>query len=86
MDPMTLPGNGTLKRIIATVVGGALLFMAGAILSNSTRMTAAETEIRAIKDGIVASRTETIAYRVENREEHRIITVKLDEIAKDVRK
>lgn len=83
---MTLPGNGTLKRIIATVVGGVLLFMAGAILSNANRMTAAETEIKAIKDGIIASRAETMANRVENREEHRLITAKLDEIAKDVRK
>jgi ABC-type siderophore export system fused ATPase/permease subunit len=83
---MTFPGNGTTKKIIATVVAALCLFLVTQVLINSNRITAAETEIRTIKEGIIASRAETQMNRVENREEHRIITAKLDEIAKEVRK
>ncbi len=45
---MTLPTNGTLKRIIAGVVAGVLLFMAGAVLGNRNSITAIEGRLETI--------------------------------------
>ena len=83
---MTLPGNGTLKSIIASVVGGSLLFMAGATLSNSSRIAVAETKIQVLVDIQAANFRTMETNRTENRDEHRVITVKLEEIAKEIRK
>ena len=80
---MTLPGNGTLKRIIAALVAGALLFLAGAVLSNSNRLSVAETKIQAIVTTQDETKRTLETNRIENRDEHRLI---LDEIRRGQKK
>lgn len=83
---MTLPGNGTTKRIIAGIVVAVAVFLAGAVLSNSNRITAAEAQIRAIYDTQADFKQTMETNRVENRDEHKEIKGMLGEIAKEVRK
>ena len=80
---MTLPGNGTLKRIIAALVAGILLFLAGAVLSNSNRLSVAETKIQAIVTTQDETKQTLETNRIENRDEHRLI---LDEIRRGQKK
>ena len=49
------------------------------VLLNSNRITALETEMKNLREAIIQN-------RVENREEHRLITAKLDTISLAVRK
>ena len=70
---MTLPGNGTLKRIIAALVAGILLFLAGAVLSNSNRLSVAETKIQTIVTTQDETKRTLETNRVENRDEHQRI-------------
>jgi hypothetical protein len=76
---MTLPGNGTTKKVIASVLAALCIFLISQVLATSNRVTAVETEMRSIKESLSMNRT-------ENRDEHRAIGIKLDEIAKAMRK
>jgi len=76
---MTLPGNGTTKKVIASVVAALCIFLISQVIATSNRVTAVETEMRSIRESLSMNRT-------ENRDEHRAIGIKLDEIAKDIRK
>lgn len=70
---MALPGNGTTKKIIAGVVTALLIGLVTQVLINTNRLTALETQMVGIQEGISTN-------RVENRDEHRIIGEKLDRI------
>ena len=94
---MTLPMNGTLKRIIACVVGGVILFMAGAVLGNSNRITATENQIEAICANQTELRRTMETNRGEFREDfdklrvgqedlRKELSSKLDLIAREVKK
>jgi hypothetical protein len=83
---MTLPGNGTAKRIIAGIVVAVVVFLAGAVLSNSNRITAVESKIQAIVDIQSENRKTLETNRTENRDEHKAIIAELKEISKEVRK
>jgi hypothetical protein len=74
---MTLPGNGTLKKIIATVIAGVLLILVTAVLANQNRVTALEVKIQGIETAQTRMADQIETSRKENREEHQRI---LDEI------
>jgi hypothetical protein len=76
---MTLPGNGTTKKVIASVLAALCIFLISQVLATSNRVTAVETEMKSIKEALSLNRT-------ENRDEHRDIKVALAEIAKEIRK
>ena len=94
---MTLPGNGTVKRIVACVVGGIILFMAGAVLANKSSI--AETSVRVdnnasaitlIRDQGENSRKEILDTIQRNweasRGDYKEMRALLDTIARDVKK
>lgn len=74
---MTLPENGTLKRIIAGVVVSVTMLIVGMILASERRISVLETKMTAIERGMEQNRQ-------ENREEHRLIGDKLDLIQREV--
>jgi len=83
---MTLPANGTLKRITVGIAVAIFMFMSGAILSNSSRIAVAEAKIQALVDIQVSNIRTMETIRTENRDEHREIKGTLAEIAKEIRK
>jgi len=74
---MTFPGNGTAKRIIAGVSVAIVVFLAGAVLANSNRITAIEVEMKSMRDMLRDGRT-------ENREEHGEIRLAQKELRKEL--
>jgi len=76
---MTLPENGTVKRIIAGIVIGVTMLVIGMILASERRISVLETKMTVIERSLEVNRT-------ENRDEHRIITNKLDLIWREVGK
>ena len=76
----------TIKRIAATVVGSALLFLAGAVLKDSNRITALEVRIDSIYRELKTNGDRLESNRIENRDEHREIIKQLGDIAKEVRR
>ena len=63
---MTLPGNGTTKRILATLVAAIVIFLAGAVLSNSNRITAVEAKL----ENIIKVGDKTLDQMEKNRDEN----------------
>jgi hypothetical protein len=76
---MTLPENCTVKRIIAGIVIGVTMLVIGMILASERRISVLETKMTVIERSLEVNRT-------ENRDEHRIITNKLDLIWREVGK
>jgi len=74
---MTVPGNGTTKRIIAGLVVGISLLLVGMVLSSERRISVLEARMLTIERSLEVN-------RIENREEHRIIGDKLDLIRREV--
>lgn len=72
-------GN-TVPRIIAGLVTALILSLAGMVMSNSTRITTVETEIKHIADQLSSNAAMVERNRTENRDEHIAIGKKLDEI------
>ena len=66
-------------RIIAAVASAIVLFLIGAVVASQNRITAVEVKVQTIEQALRDS-------RLENRQEHQIITDKLDGIARDLRK
>ena len=83
---MTLPGNGSTKKIICGVIASVFLFLGGMVLSNSNRITAMEVKVDALTRIADTTLAQAERNRIENREEHTIITNKLDAIAAEIRK
>ena len=78
---MTLPGNGTVKRVVCGVIVSVFLFLGGMVLSNSNRITAMEVKVDNLQKIADQTLQQAERNRVENRDEHRLITNKLDAIA-----
>lgn len=76
---MTLPGNGTTKKVIASVLAALCIFLISLVLATSNRVTAVEIEISNLKYSIEQG-------RADNKDEHKEIKAMLGEIAKEVRK
>lgn len=76
---MTLPGNGTVKRIIAGIAVSVVVFLAGMVIANSTRITALEVKMDTIEKALATN-------RAENRDEHKDILAKVDAVYREVRK
>lgn len=74
---MTLPENGTVKRIIAGVVIGITMLVIGMILASERRISVLETKMTVIEHSLEVNRQ-------ENREEHRSIGEKLDLIQREI--
>ena len=79
---MTLPTNGTMKRILAGVVVSVIMFFAGMTISNMTRITAAEYQIKAIVDLQNRDALAAETNRRENKADHERILAEI----KDSRK
>jgi hypothetical protein len=79
---MALPINGTQKRIVAGVVVSVIMFFAGVTISNMTRITAAEYQIKAIVD--LQNRDAIIAEtnRRENKADHEKILTEIKDSKK----
>ena len=78
--------NGMAKRIASGVGIAVILFLAGAVLSNSNRITAMEVKIESLTKAADNTLHQVERNRIENREENRVINDKLDNIAKEIRK
>jgi uncharacterized membrane protein YjjP (DUF1212 family) len=76
---MTLPGNGTMKRILSGVLITAIVAIGAALIRDGSRITVLETQMEVIGRALETN-------RVENRDEHKEIKVMLGEIAKEIRK
>ena len=74
---MTLPGNGTTKKIIAGVVSAILIGIVTQVLVNTNRLTTLEAQVVSLKEGLTIN-------RIENRDEHQNIVNKLDRIQMEV--
>ena len=74
---MTLPGNGTTKKIVATVIAGVLLILITAVLANQNRVTALEVKIQGIEKSLDSNTAQLERNRTENNDAHQRI---LDEI------
>jgi hypothetical protein len=83
---MSLPGNGTTKKIIYGIIASVFLFLSGMVLSNSNRITAMEVKVDALTKIADTTLAQAERNRIENREEHGIINNKLDAIAAQIRK
>jgi cell division protein FtsL len=76
---MTLPGNGTTKKVIASVLAALCIFLISQVLATSNRVTAVEIEISNLKYSIEQG-------RADNKDEHKEIKAMLGEIARDIGK
>jgi uncharacterized membrane protein YjjP (DUF1212 family) len=76
---MTLPGNGTMKRILSGVLITVIVAIGAALIRDGSRITVLETQMEVIGRALETN-------RVENRDEHKEIKVMLGEIAKEIRK
>jgi len=76
---MTLPGNGTTKKIIAGVVSAILIGIVTQVLVNTNRLTTLEAQVVSLKEGLTIN-------RIENRDEHQNIVNKLDRIQMEILK
>jgi len=74
---MTLPGNGTTKKIIAGVVSAILIGIVTQVLVNTNRLTTLEAQVVSLKEDLTIN-------RIENRDEHQNIVNKLDRIQMEV--
>ena len=74
---MTLPGNGTTKKIIAGVVSAILIGIGTQVLVNTNRLTTLEAQVVSLKEGLTIN-------RIENRDEHQNIVNKLDRIQTEI--
>lgn len=83
---MTLPTNGTVRRVVAGVIVAVVVFLAGAVLSNSNRITAVEIKVQAIVEIQADTKRTLETNRVENNDAHRAIIAELKEISKEIRK
>ena len=87
---MAIQTNGTAKRIIAGVSVAVVVFLAGAVLANSNRITAIEVEMKGIRETLRDSRTENreehIEIRLAQKELRKELGDKLDAIAREVGK
>jgi len=79
---MTVPINGTQKKIVAGVVVSVIMFFAGVTISNLTRITAAEYQIKAIVDLQNRDAVTAETNRRENKADHERILAEI----KDSRK
>ena len=82
---MTLPGNGTVKRIIAGVAISIVVFLAGMVIANSTRITALEVRVESMVRTLDVNAAQLETNRKENREEHQKITDRLDGILRELK-
>ena len=78
--------NGMAKRIASGVGIAVILFLAGAVLSNSNRITAMEVKIEYLTKAVDSTLYLVERNRAENREENKVINDKLDNIVKEIRK
>jgi uncharacterized membrane protein (DUF106 family) len=74
---MTLPGNGTTKKVIAGVVTAIVIGIATQVFVNTNRLTTLEAQIVSLKEGLATN-------RIENRDEHQNIVNKLDRIQMEI--
>lgn len=81
---MTLPGNGTTKRIIAGVVVGIFLLVIGMVLSNDKDVAALKVRLEKVEDSQRETKAILETNRTENRQEHQLIGEKLDLIQREV--
>ncbi|MBE3109339.1 MAG: hypothetical protein IMZ46_02325 [Acidobacteria bacterium] len=87
---MTLPGNGTGKRIVAGIVVGVTMLviaaLSGAVISNASRITVMEARM----DFLVKTADQTLTQVEKNGDvnysEHKEMRATLDDIAKEIRK
>ncbi len=83
---MTLPENGTLRRIVAGVVTAIIVFLIGAVVASQNRITAVEVRVQSIEDLIRSYAAGAETNRIENKRDHERIQDTLNEIAKELRK
>jgi cell division protein FtsL len=76
---MTLPGNGTMKRIVGGIVIAIVVILFSAVFASQSRIAAVEVEVSNLKYSIEQG-------RADNKDEHKEIKALLAEIAKEVRK
>ncbi len=81
---MTLPGNGTTKRVIAGI--SVLLFgvFVGQILSNTNRITALEERTRSVIEILNRCAAEIKDNRGEQREEMKDLSKKIDRLVEKI--
>ena len=82
---MTIPDNGTLKRIIAGVVTAIIVFLAGATIASQNRITAVEVRVQGLEELLRCNIAIAETNRVENKRDHERIQDTLNAIAKEVR-
>jgi len=82
---MTLPGNGALKKVLYGGMASIFFFLSMCVLSNSNRITAMEVKIESLSRIADQTLDQAERNRLENREEHKTITDKLDAIAAQVK-
>ena len=76
---MATSNNGTVAKVVASVISAVLIFVILQVLGNTNRITALETDMRALKETV-------ILMHHENRDEHKAIAAKLDAIKEYVKK
>ena len=81
---MTLPGNGTVKRVIAGLVIGLSLLIIGMVLANDKDVAALKVRLEKVEDSQRETRAILEVNRTENRQEHQLIGDKLDLIQREV--
>ena len=77
---MTLPKNGTVKRIFCYIAGALLMAMAGAVASNTIKVATHAVKIDAIVGSQAKVETTLETIRKENNGDHERIDNKLDRI------
>jgi hypothetical protein len=77
---MTLPGNGTTKKVIAGIAVGIALLIIGMVLANDKDVAALKVRLEKVEDSQRETRAILEVNRTENRQEHQLIFDKLDDI------
>lgn len=83
---MTPQTKGTLSRVVAGILVGVLLLVIGMVLSNDKEVAALKVRLDKVEDAQRETKAILEVNRIENRQEHQLITDKLDDIAREVRK
>jgi len=83
---MTLPGNGTTKKVIASIVAALCIFLVSQVLSNSNRITAMEERLDALMKNSDRSLAQAEKNWDKNDAEHKDIQKLLNEISREVKK
>lgn len=83
---MTPQTKGTLSRVVAGILVGVLLLVIGMVLSNDKEVAALKVRLDKVEDAQRETKAILEVNRIENRQEHQLITDKLDVIAREVRK